>query len=215
MKLPLRLLALRTPVMSLRIALVMLAAVVPAVAQAANLVNNPDFRVDAAGWTIQITGDASASVTAVDGSPDGGSLEIRVTGSDLFEPGSVTVNQCIPSFGPGPWVFGGRLRQVSSTGAFTQGLSVDFLQMPNCGVGLTRSTYADPGATVPGVQGSYVQYSGAVAADPLPGGGPTQSVLISYQLFSTFGTTTVFRLDHVYFGPPGTTPVELMRFDVQ
>ncbi len=201
--------------MPLRIALVMLAAAVPAVVRADNLVTNPDFRSDAAGWTIQITGNATATIATVDGSPDAGSLELSVTGSDLFDPGSVTVNQCIPAFGPGPWVFGGRLRQVSSTGAFTQGLSVDFLAVPNCGVGLTRSTYADPGASVPGVQGSYVQYSGTVPADPLPGGGPTQSVLISYQLFSSFGTTTVFRLDHVYFGPPGTTPVELLRYDVQ
>lgn len=204
--------------MSLRISLATLAvaaAVVPAVAWADNLIVNPDFRVDAAGWTIQINGTATATVSVVDGSPDAGSLELSVTGSDPFDTGSVTVSQCIPSFGPGPWVFGGRLRQVSSTGAFTQGLSVDFLQMPNCGVGLTRATYADPGASVPGVQGSYVQYSGSVPTDPLPGGGPTQSVLLSYQLFSTFGTTTVFRLDKVYFGPPGTTPVELMRFDVQ
>lgn len=202
--------------MSLRLALVTLAiAAVPAMARADNLIANPDFRVDAAGWTIQINGTATATVSAIDGSPDAGSLEMSVTGSDPFDTGSVTVSQCIPSFGPGPWVFGGRLRQVSSTGAFTQGLSVDFLAVPNCGSGLTRSTYADPGATVPGVQGSYVQYSGSVPADPLPGGGPTQSVLLSYQLFSTFGTTTVFRLDKVYFGPPGTTPVELMRFDVQ
>ncbi|WP_257388840.1 hypothetical protein [Tahibacter caeni] len=201
--------------MSLRIAFVTLVAVAPAVAQADNLVINPDFRVDAAGWTIQVTGKATATISAVDGSPEAGSLEMSVTGSDPFDTGSVTVSQCIPSFGPGPWVFGGRLRQVSSTGAFTHGLSVDFLAVPNCGSGLTRSTYADPGATVPGIQGSYVQYSGSVPTDPLPGGGPTQSVLLSYQLFSTFGTTTVFRLDKVYFGPPGTTPVELMRFDVQ
>ena len=201
--------------MSLRIAFVTLAALVPTLAWADNLVANPDFRVDAAGWNIQITGKASATVVTVDGSPEAGSLELSVTGGDPFDTGSVTVNQCIPSFGPGPWVFGGRLRQVSSTGAFTQGLSVDFLAAPNCGVGLTRATYADPGASVPGVQGSYVQYSGSVPADPLPGGGPTQSVLISYQLFSTFGTTTVFRLDGVYFGPPGTTPVELIRYDVQ
>jgi len=202
--------------MSLRLALVTLAiAAVPAMARADNLIANPDFHVDAAGWTIQINGTATAAVSAIDGSPDAGSLEMSVTGSDPFDTGSVTVSQCIPSFGPGPWVFGGRLRQVSSTGAFTQGLSVDFLAVPNCGSGLTRSTYADPGATVPGIQGSYVQYSGSVPTDPLPGGGPTQSVLLSYQLFSTFGTTTVFRLDKVYFGPPGTTPVELMRFDVQ
>jgi len=202
--------------MSLRLALVTLAiAAVPAMARADNLIANPDFHVDAAGWTIQINGTATATVSAIDGSPDAGSLEMSVTGSDPFDTGSVTVSQCIPSFGPGPWVFGGRLRQVSSTGAFTQGLSVDFLAVPNCGSGLTRSTYADPGATVPGIQGSYVQYSGSVPTDPLPGGGPTQAVLLSYQLFSTFGTTTVFRLDKVYFGPPGTTPVELMRFDVQ
>ncbi|MCQ4166384.1 hypothetical protein [Tahibacter harae] len=201
--------------MLLRIAFVTLAAAVSIEARADNLLTNPDFRVDAAGWTIQITGNASATVATVDGSPDAGSLELSVTGSDPFDPGSVTVNQCIPSFGPGPWVFGGRLRQVSSTGPFTQGLSVDFLAAPNCGVGLTRSTYADPGATVPGVQGDYVQYSGSVPTDPLPGGGPTRSVLISYQLFSSFGTTTVFRLDKVYFGPPGTTPVELIHYDVQ
>jgi hypothetical protein len=201
--------------MSLRLAFVMLAAVAPAAACADNLLANPDFGVDAAGWNIQIAGNATATVVTVDGSPGAGSLEMSVTGTDPFDPGAVTVSQCVPSFGPGPWVFGGRLRQVSSTGAFTHGLSVDFLAAPNCGSGLTRTTYADPGVTVPGVQGDYVQYSGTVGTDPLPGGGPTQSVFVSYQLFSTFGTTTVFRLDHVYFGPPGTTPVELMHYDVQ
>jgi hypothetical protein len=192
----------------------LLGALSASTAWADNLLSNADFAIDAAGWTIEVSGNATASVVAVDGSPAGGALEMSVTGTDEFDPGSVTVSQCIPSFGPGPWVFGGRLRQVSSTGAFTQGLSVDFLAMPNCGVGLTHATYADPGASVPGVQGDYVQYGGTVATDPLPGGGPTQSVYVSYQLFSTFGTTTVFRLDHVYFGPPGTAPVGLTNFKV-
>lgn len=38
--------------MFLRISLVTLAALVPALAWADNLVANPDFRVDAAGWNI-------------------------------------------------------------------------------------------------------------------------------------------------------------------
>ena len=183
-------------------------------ASAANLVQNPDFDTDASGWSVQTVGTASASALAVDGSPAAGSVELTATGNGL-DNSSVSIEQCITVIGPGPWVLGGRIRQITPATDFIIGLSVDFLAMPNCGAGQTVFTYATAGAAVPGVQGTYTQYSGSVLTDPMPGGGPTRSVLIAFRLDAGVVSTSTFRLDHVYFGPQGTTPVDLTRFEVQ
>ena len=181
-------------------------------AMADNLVQNPDFVANAAGWGIDPY-NGSAAWNAGDGSPSAGSLEITATGDGLDD-GIVSVSQCITAIGTGPWVFGARIRTVSPGTISAQNLGVVFLGGPNCDVGLAGGGYAEPGATVPGVQGNYIQYSGSIATDPMPGGGPTHSVLIMYQLDVTSGTA-VSRIDQLYFGPVGTTPVGLTGFTVE
>jgi len=184
---------------------------VPA-AWADNLLVNPDFTTDIAGWQVLTKGTASASPNAADGSPSAGSAELSVT-FDAFVGGSIGFSQCIAVPGAPPWVFGGRVRGVSTTGSYNVSMLVDFLAAPNCGAGLGAGSVANPGASVPGVQGNYVQYTGSTAADPMPGGGPTQSVLVTVLVSPNAGTSVV-RVDHMYFGPTGTTPVGVVGFDV-
>lgn len=192
---------------------VILAALAPA-GQAANLLQNPDFDTGAAGWAVSSTGNAGVAYVADDGSPAAGSVDLSGTAT-VLDVASVQISQCLTAFGPPPWVFGARLRQLAASSFFDITVSAEFLASPNCGPGLGATGTANPGATVPGVQGPYVQYSGSVAADPMPGGGPTQSVLVRVLLSSDISGTTTFRLDQVYFGPPGTTPVGLSGFEVE
>lgn len=76
---------------------------VPAAAQ--NLLTNPDFDTDLAGWTGSEVGSATWHGTDVDDAPDSGSARIV---NDLADPQTeaVVMSQCIP-IEPGEYQYGG------------------------------------------------------------------------------------------------------------
>ena len=187
-------------------------AIAPALA--ANLIQNPDFDTDLASWITPsppING-TSVDFTSADGFPAAGAVRVSVDAT--LQPNLTAIGQCISLVGtPPPWNFGGRLRIVSGAGnpvvtaAFVNG---------DCSIpggSTTSSVTAGVVGTAAGVQGSFDQYDETVASDPMPGGTASQAVILSVSVSQPSGTITV-DADKLYFGPAGTTPVQLTGFEV-
>ncbi len=185
---------------------------------AANLVLNPDFDNGLTDWTLAALPPCSVTVNNADGSDSAPSANLfGIVLRSAKGSGCAQMSQCISlaSAPPPPWDAGVRVRDTSGSNfppfqGLLQFSDADCGTSPTFGATVTLIA----GGTVAGVQGAFTQQLLTGIADPLPGGGPSRSVLIKFN-FSGNGISTSVNLDKVYFGPPGTTPVELSHFEVE
>jgi hypothetical protein len=122
-----------------------------------------------------------------------------------------------------PWDFGARRRVVTDTNAGGGGnsfiLVVHFYGSGDC-TGLNTSEIDSSGTPVNGILdgvlvADFEQLADTQLTDPLPGGNPTNSVRVALRVQTDTGSDLIDAVfDSVYFGPDGTTPVELLEFRI-
>jgi len=195
---------------------------------AQNLVVNGDLTATLTPWTIENAGGGATGSTQWDN--DSGSATVGAVRLTLTEPlGGGTggtnqgLSQCIASPGPPPWDYGARFLGVANTNAGGPNLiamAVEFFNGANCTGGSTTNLLTSGSAVSGTLDGAPVngwqRTSGEQAIDPLPGGLATVSVRVAGRIQSdATGDDIDFVFDSFYFGPDGTTPVELQSFAVE
>jgi len=151
-----------------------------------------------------------------DGSPAAGSAQFNAGAGGEW----ASLQQCVSPAGPSPWSFGARIRTVSGYGLNeTAYVFARFFESTDCTLSPTSPSpviSAAAGPNVSGIEGTFVQYSGYVASNPLSGASPVQSVLVTVGASASIYSAIIANGDHVYFGPPDPAlPVTLQSFDVR
>ena len=177
------------------------ALLLPAFASAANLLVNPEFTSGITGWTYGGFGDVTPEPTS--GSPAAGS--IRLASNDA--PMLITSRQCVDGAITGDYEWGGRIQQTSSTAPETHTIAATFYQGAACGGTMLGSFTSIAGADT---GGGWIQYAATVTVPA-----NTASTLIELTVDVAINGAGDYLFDHVYFGPLGTTPVELQGFTAE
>ena len=174
-------------------------------ADAANLVQNPTFDADIAGWTPVTNGGGTVAWASGVGNP-AGSIATTAASANM----SALATQCIAISAPVnvDYLVDGFADNSSGSGS-RQISATSF-----AGAGCTGANLGDLPAgdiSFPGTGWNGFQISTFNAALPAT----TQSVLLT--IGSATGATTGienYHFDNVRFGPTGTTPVRLQSFNV-
>ena len=176
----------------------------PALADAQNLIQNPDFSNGMNGWTSVAGG--IATIDSNDGSPAAPSLHETGSSALAF---LVTVNSsCVQIAAPQNVDLFANIKFVSGQQA---NVILNAFQETNC----TTVPPAVPepfGFVIAPLIGTWSVLS--TTNIPLPSG--TQSVQVQLNTVSSSGINSADAyFDHVLFGPTGATPVRLQSFEVK
>ena len=188
---------------------------------AVNAVLNPDFDVDTNNWSeanpLPSTPGAIfvRSATSGSGSPLGAA---DLSYSRPSVPPSTTGDfdiwtNCMAVTGNTALVFGGQMNFVTHPAGSDSQVALFLYTSNDCTTGFSLHL-ATAGTTVPGtvdgVAADFTRFAGSLTT-----GASDQSMRMFLEInpgASDTPTRAVF--DRVFVGPPGTTPVELLSFDV-
>ncbi len=173
----------------------------PGLAQAQNLLTNPNFDADLGSWTTA----SGATWDGTDGSPAAGSMLLSSTAA-----GRLQVYQCQLVTAGQSYDFGASVRPGGTApGTVGDGLYVFVLWFSDaaCSVFPAQSSvFLQPASS-----GTWTRY--AAGAQTAPAG--THSAMLLIRLDNFAGLPNLgYRVDSAFLGPSGTVPVELQNFRV-
>lgn len=192
-----------------RSTLALLLATAATSAAAANLITNPDFSTNIAGWTIKTTGSATVTYVPDSGSPTEGAIHLTAGNG-----GSAQANQCVTLTGS---IVDLIVRQYAATSVAVQTATAEVTayDQPNC-TGNILGFSAFNSVPVTGYfQGSVASGWNEISAHEDLSNFHPVSALVSLYVLASAGGNGDYYFDDVRFGPSGALPVKLQAFDVQ
>lgn len=187
-------------------------AVLAGSAAAQTAVVNGEFNADPTiggnGWTQG--GAFGSSQNVADGSPAAPSVQLATSSQAVDD----QLLQCVDLTtvalsGVTVFDFGARIKNIQFVGTAT--MTVDFFPNANCTGGTTGSSTTNASA---GATNGFTEFTRSGAARP----GGTSGARITLNLHdgsSNPDNGAIARFDHVFFGPAGTVPVTLTKFDAR
>lgn len=175
-------------------------------AQAQNLVTNPDFDVDVSAWSPNGAVIAFDSTQNAAGAAGSGAISVT---NNIGNGITVSVAQCISSpLSAGTYDFGGWLLfPTGQAGTGTAGVSASLFASTDC----TGNSLAFSNATGVPVGGWNLHTLMLVA----PAGVFSAAIVLRIDTPPNGPAPMTAWFDGVRFGPAPTTPVELQNFDVE
>ena len=177
-----------------------------------DVVPNGHFHVDVSGWAFS-GGQGTQEWSALDwqANPASGSLKVTNSWTILANQLSTSRSDCFLLAGPGPYELGAEIRIPSNQGSPGSAL-------------VMVGWYANQSCAQPSLGGALGTVVGATTPDSwvatlntaivIPSGAQSARVLAGVGKTFEFGTLSA-HFDRIRFGPLGTTPVELQRFEVE
>lgn len=180
------------------------------IANAANLVTNPNFATDLSGWTVSSSGTASVTFESTSGSPTAGSIRLQATNGGIAH-----AVQCVAVSQQNHDLIARRYVAVATGDIMEADANVIVYDQPGCIssiVGFIAFNIATGFAgTLNGSPQTWDEISDTNV--PFPVGAASASVNL-YVAANAGGVVDLY-FDDVRFGPTGTTPVQLQSFDVR